>query len=221
LKKAPSKKRRLPVSHGFTLLELLISLTIVGVILVLIFGSLRIGSRAWEKGEADVEVQQRERVVLGLMRRQIASICDREIDTEDGAYLFKGNDRSMTFTSRAPVIPTIRSGMVYVKYMVNASVGDENQLLFYEQDVVANGGQARLEEIDEADFDMLIPSVHHIFFEYLKRTEEEDAPPQWQKAWDPESDEGLPMAVKVVFQRNDEANALRVIARIHPEKEDK
>ena len=60
-------------NKGFTLLELLISLTILGVIVVIIFGAFRIGIRAWEKGEKDVESRQRQRIVLDLSKQQLAS----------------------------------------------------------------------------------------------------------------------------------------------------
>ena len=74
------------ISPGFTLLELLISLTIIGLILVIVFGALRIGARAWEKGERDVETHQIQRIVLDNMKRQIASTCLREIMSEDEKY---------------------------------------------------------------------------------------------------------------------------------------
>ena len=66
-------------SRGFTLLELLISLTIVALIVVIIFGALRIGIRAWEKGEKDVDVRQRQRIVLDLIKRQLASTCVSDV----------------------------------------------------------------------------------------------------------------------------------------------
>jgi len=44
---------------GFTLLELLISMTILAMIVVIIFGAFRVGIRAWEKGEKDLGVRQR------------------------------------------------------------------------------------------------------------------------------------------------------------------
>lgn len=37
---------------GFTLLELVVSLTILGVIITLIYGGMRIGVRAWERERA-------------------------------------------------------------------------------------------------------------------------------------------------------------------------
>ena len=38
---------------GFTLLELMLSLAIMGLVLLIIFGALRVGTRAWEKGEKE------------------------------------------------------------------------------------------------------------------------------------------------------------------------
>ena len=201
---------------GFTLLELLISLTIMGVILVIIFGSLRIGARAWEKGEADVEAQQREKVVFDLVKGQIASICAREIAHEDeDAYLFKGDERSVEFMSRLPAVPTTRTGMVYVKYGINEVGENGKELVFHEQEVVFMG---REDISNEPDFDVLIPEAHHIGFDYLKQPETQGFSPDWQRTWDPESDEGIPMAVRMTFQRGKDTIPLRVIARIHPEE---
>ncbi len=206
---------------GFTLLELLISLTIVGVVLVIIFGALRIGARAWEKGEADVEIQQRERVVLALVKRQISSFSDREIEPQDkDPYLFKGDERSMAFMSRLPAVPAARSGMVYVKYVINSTDEGRDELVFYEQDVVSIGAGGVLEYPDETEFQLLIPGVYHISFDYLKRPEEGDVSPEWQGVWDPESDEGFPMAVRMTFQRDENEMPIRVIAPIHPETTD-
>jgi general secretion pathway protein J len=214
--------RHSSIPLGFTLLELLISLTIVGVVLVIIFGALRIGARAWEKGEADVEIQQRERVVLALVKKQIASFCDREIEPKDkDPYLFKGDEKSMAFMSRLSAVPAIRSGMVYVKYVINSTDEGRDELAFYEQDVVSMGVEGVLEDPDEAEFQLLIPGSYHISFDYLKRPEERDTSPVWQDIWDPESDEGFPMAVRMTFQRDENAMPLRVIAPIHSETTDK
>lgn len=213
-----SPMARGPSSHpsGFTLLELLISLTIVGVILVIIFGSLRIGARAWEKGEADVEAQQRERVVLDLVKCQIVSACVHEMEGKnEESYLFKGDERSMAFMCRLPAVPTTRSGLVYVKYVINATGEREDALVFHEQDVVSMQRKGGMEEPDPADFHVLIPGAHHMAFEYLRRPEAEGFSPDWQERWEPDSDEGLPMAVRMTFQRSKTSAPLRVIARIH------
>lgn len=209
-----------PIPSGFTLLELLISLTIIGVILVIIFGALRIGTRAWEKGEADVEAQQREKVVLALIKRQISSFCAREIKHEDKEpYLFKGDGRSMSFMSRLAAVPATRSGMVYVKYIIRSTGKGGDALLLYEQDTVSVGSNGILEDPDEAEFHVLFPGAYDMAFDYLKRPEAGDSSPGWQEVWDPGSDKGFPIAVRITFQRHKDAIPVRVIAPIHTESE--
>jgi general secretion pathway protein J len=219
LHQSPIISRQSSIPSGFTLLELLISLTIVGVVLVIIFGALRIGARAWEKGEADVEVQQREKVVLALLKRQISSFCAREIEEGDREpYLFQGDDRSMSFMSRFPTVPTSRSGIAYVKYLVNSTGEGRSELSLYEQDVLSVVSNGVSEPSNESPFFVLIPDANYIGFEYLYPPEEGDLSTEWRDSWDPESEEGYPIAVRITFQRNKDVMPLRVIARIHPDK---
>ncbi len=116
---------RVSNSHrGFTLLELLISLTILSVIVVIVFGALRIGSRAWEKGERELASRQRQRIVLDLVKRQMASMCVSEVWGRDQQLvLLKGDNKSVEFVSQIPLVPGNRFGMVYVRYAVKPMKG--------------------------------------------------------------------------------------------------
>ncbi|MCJ7686912.1 MAG: prepilin-type N-terminal cleavage/methylation domain-containing protein [Desulfobacteraceae bacterium] len=207
------------IPPGFTLLELMISLTIIGLILVLVFGSLRIGVRAWEKGEKDVEIHQRQRVVLNSIKRQIASVCLREIKIGDNEpFFFKGDRESMEFMSRIPRVPTTQSGMVYVKYVVREEdEGKKRRLMLYEKDVVFIDKEKGVEDQDEADFFELIPGAEDIEFEYLKAPEDEDDDPEWQLSWDPDTDTKVPMAVKIIFKEDINEAPIYLIARIQVE----
>ena len=211
-----SALRQHSISSGFTLLELLISLTILGLIMVMVFGSLRIGVRAWEKGEKDVEIHQRQRIVLDLIKRQIASVCLREIERENQEpFYLKGDKESMEFISRIPMVPGSRSGMVFVRYMLKE--GDEEdrmRLLFHEKDVVFLDEEMDMEDLDEDEIFELISGVQEIRFEYLKGAEDENEDPEWQDAWDPETDEDLPLAVRIILREDDKTAPIHVIARI-------
>ena len=216
--------RQSSIPFGFTLLELMISLTIIGLILVLVFGSLRIGARAWEKGEKDVEVRQRQRVVLDNIKRQIASACLREIKDESKKgedkkrLFFKGDNEGMEFLSRVSMVPTTRSGMVYVKYVVSEEdVSDKKRLMLYEEDIVLVEKLADMGDPDESDFFALIPGAENIKFEYLKGPEDKDGEPEWQDTWDPDTDRGIPLAVKITLEEDADAAPIYVIARLQAE----
>lgn len=63
--------RRRLAAGGFTLLELLISLTLLGMILVLLFGGLRLGMRSWDASQLQIDKLNSVRSVESFLRREI------------------------------------------------------------------------------------------------------------------------------------------------------
>src|SRR5512136_1554467 len=59
--------------RGFTLLELMISITLIGIIAVIIAGAMRLGYRSVDAGERKIESLERMRVSLTLIDSQIQS----------------------------------------------------------------------------------------------------------------------------------------------------
>ncbi len=205
-------------NKGFTLLELLISLTILGVIVVIIFGAFRIGIRAWEKGEKDVESRQRQRIVLDLIKRQLASICLSEVkDASQQPLLLKGDNKSIEFVSHIPMAPGNKFGTVYVKYVVKPKDGGKRErLTFWEKNIVLLDKETDMNDLHEDDFFELFPGVQSIAFEYLKGGTDEETS-QWQETWDQAIDEGFPRAIRVILMEDVEKAPIYVIARIEPE----
>lgn len=203
-------------SNGFTLLELLISMTILAVIAAIVFGALRIGSRAWEKGEADVEDQQRMRVVFDLIRHQISSASAiKEITAGDGkTFHMKGDSTSLEFLSYVPVFPG-DTGMVHVKYRVLRKEGEESgRLAFFEQEIVFSDKELEDKGADgEKDFHTLIPVSPDFRFEYLDPVEQGQKP-EWVDRWDGTETNGLPLAVRISMKDAKDGTVPGVIARI-------
>jgi len=120
------------------------------------------------------------------------------------------------------MVPTARSGMVYVKYLVSEEeTGEKMRLMLYEKDILFIEKEEDIGDPDEADFFELIPGAESIEFGYLKGPEDKDADPQWQDAWDPDSDTGIPLAVKITLQEDKDAPPIYVIARLHAEPSQK
>ncbi len=194
---------------GFTLLELLISMTIMAMIVVIIFGGFRVGVRAWEKGESSVAGRQRQRIVLDLIRHQLASICAAEVrDPEGEPVRFKGNRTSMAFVSHLALVPGPQAGPAYVQYAVQKNAGDETvRLAFYERAATS----PEMETDPEGGFYELLSGVKSIAFEYLKiRTDETESP--WQESWDAAFDRGLPQAIRITLLENEDKSPVYVIA---------
>ena len=56
---------------GFTLLELLVSMTLLALLAIAMFGSLRFGARAWDRSEAHGAGMEQVRLVQQLLRRDL------------------------------------------------------------------------------------------------------------------------------------------------------
>ena len=59
---------------GFTLLEMLIGLTLLGVLLILIYSSLNIGLRAWDTGDRRATEASHQRIVQSFIRRELGQV---------------------------------------------------------------------------------------------------------------------------------------------------
>lgn len=217
---------------GFTLLELLISLTITAVIVTIVFGGLRVGLRAWEKGEEDTEFQDRYRNVLSLLRRQIISIYippeRRKSEGEDDLFYFEGAQDSLSFVSRRSLLSPNhtggemnRSGMVFVHYRISAGpeMAGGRRLSFFEK----NAGLLSLDNsaglpAGEDDFYQLIAGVGEIRFEYLKvlGVDAETGVPEWfwQPSWSFRDEKAFPRAVRITFRAEPESPSVKVVVSI-------
>ena len=157
-------------TNGFTLLELIVSLTILGVIVTIVLGAMRIGVRAWEKGEGDIENQQRCRIVLDRIGQQMASmVVPADAPQAEAAKFFlKGDVASVEFVSRISLMPENRSGLVYVKYEVRTDGKGERSLSCHEQNLARRSPELLENIVEEDDFQVLLPHVKECGFAYFK-----------------------------------------------------
>jgi len=165
---------------GFTLLEILIAITILSLIAVIIGGSVRLGIRAWEKGEAGIDGSQRLRVLSERLSQQIKSAYPYEIETEDGKVVaFGGGPDSLWFVTSLTT-HAAESPLKWVSYSVKdgALVVKEGRL----------PDKKLLEMVSEKGV-VLAPEVSELSLEYLSREG------RWEESWDLK--ESLPQAVRI------------------------
>jgi len=203
------KKRH---ERGFTLIELLIALTILAVVVVVVFGALRMGIRAWEKGEKGIDERQKLRIVLNLIKRQLVSVSTAKILKDDGkTFQLAGDGERISFVSDVSVLPTSKYGMVYVTYEI---VGDDDgkSLYLFEKDTVLLKGKVP-EYPDEEKRHKLLDGMYEMTFEYLTEIEKDNVA-EWQETWDPERDEGFPKAVRLAVKLREESAPVFILASI-------
>lgn len=85
---------------GFTLLELLISITLLAVIIALLTGAVRLGSRSVAAGEKKMEAQERFRTVIFLIDAQIQSQVPLTYQEEGNTkYYFQAKAKTLRFAT--------------------------------------------------------------------------------------------------------------------------
>lgn len=210
-RKVRNRKRQ----SGFTLIELLLSLSILSIIMVAILGAMRMGVRAWEKGEEVLSVQQRSRTVLDQLNRQLACAAVlMSAQAEEPLVRFAGESDSVEFASTLPLIAKTRYAPVYVKYAVESGRSGKKRLILYEKDITPADYLSEGPMEQDADALVLIGELEDLRFEYLG--DPSDGPDlNWTSAWQPRTPTDLPRAVRITYRDDMEQYAVQVIARLN------
>ncbi len=127
------RQHLLAFAGGFTLLELLISMTLIVVIIVLTMGAMRMGSRSIAGGEKKMETQERFRTVLSIIDAQIQSHTPLTY-TEEGnkKYYFRGDRKTLRFTTNYSIWGG-RRGYVIADYRIETDQAGKETLFAGEQ----------------------------------------------------------------------------------------
>lgn len=198
------KKRNIGNQRGFTLLELLLSVAILGIVVVIIAGAMRLGFRSVESGERKVESLERMRTSFGLLDAQIQSafaLAETGENVEVGSprFRFAGEHFLLQFPSNYSLWSG-PLGYVMVTYRV---LPDEKggKALHLTENVI---GTDRIREV------MLLDRAREISFEYFfKEAAEEEG--SWVEQWT--DTESIPEKIRVKLARDSVSLSLIIPVR--------
>jgi len=107
-------------SAGFTLLEILVAISIVAIVLTTLYGVFASVSRAKDRLEQDGEVYQRVRVIYDRLGREFRGVCPVGGPAEKGVFRTgqdaDGNPVLEITTSAAAQLGTQQTGIAMVRY---------------------------------------------------------------------------------------------------------
>lgn len=96
--------------NGFTLIEVLIAMTLLGVMVVLLFSSLRIAAESWNAGEGKIAEVNQKAVVYQFFKRHLTAIRplpmltvdETQHDDPGQTMAFRGLPSSLRFVGALP-----------------------------------------------------------------------------------------------------------------------
>src|SRR5205085_12285494 len=100
-------------ARGFTLVEVLIALAIVGLLLTIAFSGLRVAMAAWTRGEDRAEAHQHVRAIAFTMARALGAAYPyrgAKGEAPEVITLFHGAAQKLEFITQAPPLPPQATG---------------------------------------------------------------------------------------------------------------
>jgi general secretion pathway protein J len=214
-----SSRKGSEVTTGFTLVEVMITLTILGFILVMISGTFRLGISSWERGESTSDEYQEMRIISQLISQQIKSAVPYKIKTQqaEGNYLaFEGKAQRLKFVSTLPIKGRHSGGWVYSIYEFQEGGREGGKLVLYEQRVLNKNFFE--EDPQEESAVPLLERVSSVRFEYYKQEDsEENQTGGWVDEWSAKEEKELPRMVRMtILQKKGEKELPITVAAFLP-----
>jgi general secretion pathway protein J len=178
-------------ARGFTLLELMIGLALLGLIMTLIFAGLQLCIRGWDEAEAASERANRMRLVQALLQRELAAVFPyRWKNTVDMNLAFVGAGDSLKFASSTP--PRAGPGGLNLVELLVARSAQGVRLVMRRQ--IPAREQRDFDSLEKEESVVLLEGLEAAAFEFFGA----DAPagkPSWRDKW--EDPQRLPRLVRV------------------------
>jgi prepilin-type N-terminal cleavage/methylation domain-containing protein len=185
------------VASGFTLIELVVSLTIMAMISAAVFSALRSGLLVWEKGTAHIDDLRRSRVVLELLHESIGGALPfmYAVQAENPtlrSLAFEASHDHLRYVSRTSFKDGPNSVPRWIDIRWQRDPDKQSGALVVEERTIL---PPRNVPDSAVSWTGRVLEASTCSFDFLERTSSAD-PAMWTQAWHPASEQ-LPKAVRI------------------------
>jgi general secretion pathway protein J len=203
MKKLLNRRSKSSVS-GFTLVELLLAITLMSILLGLTYSGLRAATRSSERGEQLLAAGAELRVSHQFIRRQLNQMLPLPFavtdDSEEIQIVFEGDANHIQYVAPMPGYLGTGGPQVQLIEIVNGDNGDV--MLQFSHSLLLGFFEDRLYDREPV---ILLEGVKSADFEFLGKDEEGELI-DWAITW--EQFDVLPVAVRLNIELSEELNLI-------------
>lgn len=186
---------------GFTLLELLISITMIGLIVLIVSGAMRLSYRSVSSGEKRIDQLERLRMTVGLIAAQVESSLPLKLDPDtEPKNSLSGQSDALDLATNYSLWKG-QAGYVLAAYRI-APGPDGKQVLSISEHTVGLGDTHQTELLSGCD--------EMRFSYYAKDTAESEG--RWKDDWTDENQ--VPEKIRLAMKKNGRDVSIAIPLRV-------
>lgn len=186
------KSRR---TRGFTLLELLVALTVFTVLAGLVYGMVRLGSRSWQDGMARIEAAEAMRIGWRFVQDSLGdSRPEPTGDPEVPGVRFTGAAAAVEYVANLPVYLGTGGLHLLTLGLARGAAPDERWLVLRRVPLALDTTGQRVPDLARAQEVVLADDLEALQFRYYGQVEGDEAP-RWHWEW--RGQQTLPTLIRV------------------------
>jgi len=196
--KRTSPGRSTAGERGFTLVEMLLAMTLMSMLMVLAYGGLRASTRATDRGQAILEESGRIRMAHQFVRKQLNQMVPLAFETSEDQVdrtVFEGSSNRIRFVAPMPGYLGFGGPQVQELSFQNS---DDGLALVISHALLQGFEEEKLYERDPI---FLLDGIDQAEFQFLSLDEDGEFL-SWSNQWDVPQE--MPLAVSLSIEFNED-----------------
>jgi general secretion pathway protein J len=186
--------------RGFTLIELVVAMVLLGAMMTLLYSGLTFGLRSWDAGDANGRRVADRRIGENFLRRELAEAFPlRWKDPNFLRYAFDGGEHALRFVSSRPAGISL-GGLALVGVDVEDDPKHPGTRNLVMRRAMADPDATDFSVLDRSETSILVEDVDSVDFSYFG-SENDFTEPRWFEKWPLPS--RFPVLVRIRIKASD------------------